>query len=298
MKNIIKCELVLLMTVTLASCVQRSKYEEVTLQRDSLAIVTDEQNRLMETLQSYIGEISSSLDSISVQESILFLPDPESKNSVLSKKEKIKRLESFQHLIDRQRDKIDELEQVVRADSVEFSNLHSIITYLSNQIKEKDQAITRLKEELQTSQAQVRKLNVKIDGLNSQISSLNDNIVSLESVTAGHIQALNAQDMLLNEAYFCFGDRKELAGKGVKFGVKTNYSSVDKNLMDVVDIRDFRSVRLNSTKVKILTPMPAGSYSLAIEGGQTILEIINPGSFWSNSNILIIQTDALLTSKK
>lgn len=295
MKNFIPFFLVVLVAV---SCVQRSKYEHVVSQRDSLEIASAAQSQQMTELQSYISEISNSLDSISIQESVLFLPDPELNNKPLTKKEMVQRLECFQELIGRQCEKINELEQIIAADSLELSSLHSIVTFLSDQIKEKDKSISKLKAELQSSRAQVRKLNSKIDTLNSHISMLSENISGLESLNESQTLALNAQDMLLNEAYVCIGDRRELARNGVKFGVKMNYASINREFLQVVDIRDFRSIRINSPKVKLLTPMPKESYTLTPDGDQTILDIVAPGVFWSNSNLLIIQTDVILSAKQ
>lgn len=275
------------------SCVPRSKYNKVLTQRDSLVVAGDNQSSQMVTLQSYIDEISSCLDSIAVQENILFLPDPEFNDRPLSKKEKIKRLENFQELVERQHKRISELELVVSKDSIELSKFRSIIAYLSNEIEEKDQSITRLKAELLNTQTQVKNLNGKIDNLNSHISVLNSDIENLESISQEQMQALNIQDELLNKAFVCIGTKKELSRTGVVTGMnKLRLDQVNTANCSEIDIRTFLEVSIEARNVKILTQHPSSSYVLKKNGDMTYtLSIISPADFWNFSPYLVIMTN-------
>lgn len=287
-----KSAFVFLTILMVVSCVPRAKYNKILMQRDSLVVAGDSQTFQMETLQSYIDEISSCLDSIAFQESVLFLPDPEINNRPLSKDEKIKRLENFQELVERQHKRIGELELIVSKDSIELSKFRSIIVYLSNEIEEKNQSITKLKAELSNTQKQVKSLNGKIENLNSHISALNSDIENLESISQEQMQALSIQDELLNKAFVCIGTKRELYKTGVVTGLnKLHLDKINTENCSEVDIRTFLEVSIEARNVKLLSQHTSSSYALKKNSDMTYtLSIISPADFWSFSPYLVIMT--------
>ncbi len=71
---------------------------------------------------------------------------------------------------------------------------------------------------------------------------------------------------------------------------KFNADNVNLGNCETVDISKVRNIPLNSKKPKILSPVPSGSYKIVEnQDGGKILVINDPTSFWSLSNILVIQ---------
>ena len=266
----------------LASCVQKSKHHEVLAQRDTLMVQNSRNEAMMAELQTYIEEITMSLDSIAYHESILFLPDPETPNKATSKKVLQKRLEAFQELIDRQQAKIQTLEDSLNVNNANLRSIKSLLAHMQGQIEQKNVQIEQMKEELQVKEADIRRLKTTVATLESDVSDLQQQTKDQEEI-------LVFQNDLINEAYFLMGSKKELTSWGAMSSGKAS-ANPDLNNFIKVDIRYFTELEIPSAKPKILTTMPASSYYLEKNSDKTTtLRISDPAEFWKASKILIIQ---------
>ena len=126
-----------------SSCVQQSKYNELLEQLDTLTIQKARNEQTMTELQTYIDEITMSLDSIAYQESILFLPDPETPNKSISKNIIRKRLDAFQELVDRQQLRISILEDSLNINNTNLRSIKSLLGHMQEQIEQKNIRIER-----------------------------------------------------------------------------------------------------------------------------------------------------------
>lgn len=274
--------LLMAMALGLASCVQKSKHHEVLAQRDTLMVQNSRNEAMMAELQTYIEEITMSLDSIAYHESILFLPDPETPNKATSKKVLQKRLEAFQELIDRQQAKIQTLEDSLNVNNANLQSIKSLLSHMQGQIEQKNVQIEQMKEELQVKEADIRRLKTTVATLESDVSDLQQQTKDQEEI-------LVFQNDLINEAYFLMGSKKELTSWGAMSSGKAS-ANPDLNNFIKVDIRYFTELEVPSAKPKILTTMPASSYSLEKNSDKTTtLRISDPAEFWKASKILIIQ---------
>lgn len=274
--------LLMALALGLASCVQKSKHHEVLAQRDTLMVQNSRNEAMMAELQTYIEEITMSLDSIAYHESILFLPDPETPNKATSKKVLQKRLEAFQELIDRQQAKIQTLEDSLNVNNANLQSIKSLLSHMQGQIEQKNVQIEQMKEELQVKEADIRRLKTTVATLESDVSDLQQQTKDQEEI-------LVFQNDLINEAYFLMGSKKELTSWGAMSSGKAS-ANPDLNNFIKVDIRYFTELEVPSAKPKILTTMPASSYSLEKNSDKTTtLRISDPAEFWKASKILIIQ---------
>lgn len=280
MKNLYIFLLIVLMIVP--SCVQNSKHREVIEQRDTLLAQNLRNEAAMIELQTYIDEITASLDSIAYQEGMLFLPDPESPDNVVSKEMMKERLDAFEELVNRQQLRIKELEDSLNINNANMSSIRSLLVHMNGQIEQKNVQIEEMKKELE-------KKDLNIKRLKTTVASLKDNVDNLQQQTKEQEEILVFQNDLINEAYFLMGNRKELVSWGAMTGNKAS-SSPDLNSFVKVDIRFFTELEIPSARPKILTPMPISSYSLVKNGtGTSSLIITDPSEFWKASKILIIQ---------
>lgn len=176
--------------------------------------------------------------------------------------------------------------------------------------------IIKLDDRIKAKEGQIGVLNKSIDQLGEELSSLLDNYASLE--TDYDVQAIGLQrykqqiqtlqqeienkdevitdkDALLNKAFYFFGSKKELTTMGIikKSGVfnKEINEDFDLSVLNKVDIRSFKELKIPAGKVKVLSDHPNTSFKLKSGINSSKLSIKNPTEFWSVSKTLIIQVD-------
>jgi uncharacterized coiled-coil DUF342 family protein len=269
---------------------QRTRSRDLLAQRDTLLSQLSEQEAQLEELQSCLDLLTQSMDSIAVQENMLFLPDPENPDKPLGKKQIRERLEAFSELVARQHALIASLEDSLDTKNEALSSIRNLVAHYKHEIEQKDAEIAKMRQELKSKNASIAALNTKVQEMEIDIRSKDSDIVHLTDVSDQQKKIMDAQDNILNEGYYIVKSKKELSALGIK---SNDISKTDINLSDFVkvDIRSFNELTIMSSKVKILTPMPTSSYQLIDnEDKTTTLSISDPADFWQYSNILIIQT--------
>lgn len=281
----------LLMLIFVFSC----KNEKVDMQhyvaeRDS--ILQDNKNKAqqLDELNGVLSTIAIGLDSIAVQENILF--NNSGRDGVrLDKHEIAARLNGMADILARQRAKIQVLQDSLanRKASQGVEHLQRVVEFLNQQLAEKDQVIRSLRADLNNSKKDITQLRASLSDMKSRA-------VRAENKTQVLTTALSKQDDVINECYVRIGTKKQLSAAGLLKGgflqkKKVNYEDVDKSKFNAVDIRKFREITLKSNNPKILTPQPSNrSFHFEESGdGSCTLVITNPTLFWSVSNYLIIQ---------
>lgn len=266
----------------------QTKLTEVLQARvDSLLLVNDSLAEQQKEISDFLEIITESLDSIAEQENYIRAVSKGIEGKKMSRSEIKQSLSEFAQLLERQRNRIAQLEDSLANRGESFEKLGNIINYLNHQIDEKNRNISALQKELNQGKVQIKKLNETVE----QLSLANDSLVN---TIQQQEQALVVQSEVINEGYFLVGTQKELKEAGVITGgiikKKLNISNLGNVGFTKVDISQFTRLEINSKKIKILTQMPQSSYTITSTGGQCILEIIDPPSFWSVSNYLVIQT--------
>ena len=281
----------LLMLVLVFSC----KNEKVDLQqfvaeRDSILQDNRSKTQQLDELNGVLSTIAIGLDSIAVQENILF--NGSGRDGVrLDKHEIAARLNGMADILARQRAKIQALQDSLanRKTSQSVEHLQRVVEFLNQQLAEKDQVIKSLRADLNNSKKDITQLR-------ASLSDMKNRAVKAENKTQVLTTALSKQDDVINECYVRIGTKKQLSAAGLLKGgflqkKKVNYEDVDKSKFNAVDIRKFREITLKSNNPKILTPQPSNrSFHFEESGdGSCTLVITNPTLFWSVSNFLIIQ---------
>ena len=263
-----------------------NKTEKLQQEADSLKSALQQRNQDYSNLQNFVSVISESLNAINAQENTIIRTDPE---KTLPDREQMKQsLVQLKETLQQQRDRIEQLEKEVSTGNADATKLKTIIEALKQQMVQKDEQISNLMAQLEKSNLTTVQLSQRIGKLTQQTSEQADRIAQQEEV-------MQAQDQILNEGYIKMGTKKELKEAGLLSGgflkkTKVNYSNINLDLFQKIDIREVTNITIPSKSPKILTNIPAGSYTLQQEGQSTILVISDPTSFWSVSNFLIIQT--------
>lgn len=264
-------------------------------ERDSLIIENQANKAELAELNSIISTVSAGLDSIAIQEGILY--SGKTRDGVaLNRNQIIANINSMADILKRQREKIQSLQDSLamrsanpNKSSQSIEKLQNVIAFLNKQLAEKD-------NEIQSLRRDVNSKNKDINQLRTSLSDMRNRAEKAENRTQVVTQALAKQDEIINECYIKIGTKKQLVASGLLKGgflqkKKVNYEDVDKSKFNAVDIRKFREVTLKSNNPKILTPQPSNSSFHFEENGDgtCTLVITNPTQFWSVSNFLIIQ---------
>ena len=264
-------------------------------ERDSLIATNKANKEELDELNGILSTVSAGLDSIAVQEGILY--SGKSRDGVaLDRGQIIANINSMAAILKRQCEKIQSLQDSLAARSADpnkatqgIAKLQSVIAFLNRQLAEKDNIIQSLRRDVSSK-------NQDITQLRSSLSAMRTRAEKAEKRTEVVTTALAKQDEIINECYVRIGTKKQLSQAGLLKGgflkkKKVNYNEVDKAKFNAVDIRRFREVTLKSPNPKILTPLPSNSsYHFEDNGDNTCtLVITNPTRFWSVSNYLIIQ---------
>ena len=286
--------LVLVLLVSCVSSTSKKEFAALQAERDSLLVLTHEQDSVKSVMDSYVETIALALDSIKFQEQILTIRVDEN-GKPLRRDEVKENLELLADVIRRQREKIEEMEARLLSQGVDStSNYRSIISHLYEELDRKNAQIDEMQIELDRRAAEVRRLNKRVVNLENDVASIADHAKAQAEIIEMQTEILEAQNKQLNIGYIKIGNRKELQNAGIiKSGLfagsKLNDKGVDTDLLDEIDLRDFTRISLSSKKPKLLTSHPVSSYSMEKDGDMTTLVIINPAVFWSMSNCLIIQ---------
>lgn len=276
---------ILVMCVVLISVVAcgGGKTGDSNHERDSL----EQANRL---LMSSISFITSTLDSIAVQENQLMVFSNDGVEVVDQRTIIKQRLATLSELLKSQKEQLAKLNERLEGKGGEMTDLKRLLAQVNEQLEQKSAEVERLTEALQDSRKSIAELRENVQTLNIQNANQKEMLAEQQ-------EALSTQDKIMNEGYFLVGTTQELQAAGIVTNggflkkKKVNLSAIRQDGFQVVDIREFATLPIHGKKVKLLTPAPKGSYTLSPNGDGWLLTITDAASFWSVSNYLVIKAD-------
>ena len=267
---------------------------ELVAERDSIVNASMQQKQELEKMNEFLAVISNGIDSISIQEG--FIRNNGREGTGMSREQMRQSLQELAELLTRQRQRIKMLEDSLKLKGVGGENLRNIVAYLNEQLLSKEAVINQLRSEISNKNTDIANLQSLRSSeqatYQAKISSLNKHIDDLGKKNEVQKQVLAAQSDMMNECYMKIGTKKQLKQSGILDGRKLNPGGLTPDKFVRVDIREFRELKINSKKPRILTTMPQNSFSIVRNSdGSSTLTITNPSSFWSSSNYLVIVTD-------
>ena len=269
------------------SCVESSqKYKSLQSQMDSLQVAYNAQSTEMEGLFADLNDISAGMQSIREAEKLLTIESGEKTNN--KTKKQVAQLKSDiqagSEAIDNYKTHIKKLEVKNKRQSAEFKKL---IENLKGELEERTQKINEISSQLAESQKQ---LAVK----EQQITALNKNVEDLNQEKANQKMTITEQDMAMHQGHYLVGTRKllkeaEVITRQGLFCPPIVSSQVEKAPFEDIDIREVKSIPLNSKKAKVLSVHPQDSYALeAGEDGMLSLTVKDENSFWKQTKYLVV----------
>lgn len=276
------------MALGMFSCGNKEKLEEEEKQVADLTAEYQQATSFNDSLMLLMGDIYTGLDSINTQEQLLYAPG---QGDNANRREEIKQnLTAIKARLNANRQLIAQLEAKAKASGKDNAVLNKTIAQLKQHIDSQEKKIAELEQALADA-------NKKIGDLTDQVAQTEEQ-VRTETAAKEEAQA-KAEETAneLNTVYYAIGTNKELKQQNLlskKFLGATKVMTGDFNAsyFTKADKRNISEIPTNGKKVKIWTPMPAGSYQIVdnTNGTQTI-KITNPAQFWSVTPYLIIQID-------
>ena len=244
-----------------------------------------------DAMNDYLEVISSSLDSIKVAEDIYSLSVD--KDGRKLKRAEIKdNLNLLEDVIHRQRSRIEELETRLKESQDTESKYKVLIANLYAQIDEKDARIRRMQADLAMRDKQIAALNTQVTIIKQDLASAEEKNKEQGEVIEYQSNVLATQDKIANTGYIISGTKRELQQMGVldrSLIPRIQSGNWSQESATQVDMREFREISFKSPRLKVLSAMPSGSYSIINNFDGTTLTVKDPGLFWSITSFLVIQ---------
>lgn len=289
---------IVMLTGTMSCNQSASKYSRLVHERDSLKTENEIQSKNLNSIAEMIDTINSVLDSITLEEGMLFLAP--TKEVKYAKSKTLRDLDRFEHVLRHQQRRIDELDSLLSLNvNNNQSGMRILIANLKLELEKKDVQIAKLRNELSRKDVDISRLRKEVQEQKETIYKQEETIISQGDKISEQENVIARQDEMMNNCYILIGSKKELMQMGITSKKKflkenklINDKEFDERYFQTIDIRRCTELSFNAKNPKILTNMPKGSYILTKTNKEEyVLSITNVASFWSISNYLVIQTD-------
>lgn len=289
MKKILLFACVALMAI---SCNQEAKEENAALKAENAALKKgkSEQDTTISDFVDAFEQVQQNLAEIRMREkSISEARMAGVEGSSSAKDQILKDIEAINQLLQENKQTITRLNEKNKKQSGQVYGLQKMVNTLKSQMAEKDTQIVVLKQSLSNAYFKMEQLNAKVGMLNED--------------KAQQQQTIENKTDELNMVYYAIGTSKELVEnkvidkEGGFIGIgrtKTLADDLNKEYFTRIDLRKTRSIPLDveDNKVKLITPHPASSYEVTMDGDKpTALKILNDQEFWKGSRYLVILVD-------
>lgn len=271
------------------SCVESSqKYKDLLARADSLRGVTVAQNQELESMFADINEITAGMQSLREAENLLTLEAEREAKSATKSKQQLAQLkndvQAITEAIAGYKQQIANLEGKNKNQSAQFrrmiANLNAQLDERAEKIAELTEQLAAANKELADKALEIRQLTQSVDSLNKESKGQQLTITELEQALytgnylVGTKKTLKAAEVITRQGIFC---PPVVASQAQK----ANFVSID--------VRETRSIPLNSKKAKVLSVHPKDAYVLEADGdGNLVLKVTDVNTFWKQSKYLVV----------
>ncbi len=260
------------------ACSNQKGHDEAAVQDapDSVEVTDQLEKRDVDNMVNIINTISEVVDSIQLQENMIFsIEEGTPKGQVVEK------LRVFKELLAKKQTIINKLSVQNGENKKALANLQKMVDFMKVELEAKNKKITQLEKLVEKKDVSISSLRYNLDVAQKESDYLKNQNYE--------------QDQELNAVYYIIGTKSELKEKGMMKGgflskKRTDYTSLNKKDFNKKDKRWFKELTIDSKKPKLITEKPKGSYTLTSNGdGTSTLKIVDEKAFWNASAFLIIQ---------
>ncbi len=278
------CQLAICGTVLMVSCVggQNAPVEDNS-ERDSLEDVINQKDEELNELMTSFADIQDGFSRISEAEGrINTISDSKGESPEVARNIQ-ENMNYIAEVMQENRERIAQLQAKLNASTIKSGKLKEQIEKLEAQYEEKVKEIAELQQKLAEKDIEIQALSDTIVNLATENTSVKADLDAASKV-------VNSQDAQLHTAYYVYGTKKELKEHGILDGRDVMKGNYDKTYFTKIDIRNFKSVKLDSKSAELLTNHPEGSYSLVKDTkGFYTLNITDATKFWSVSKYVVVK---------
>lgn len=286
-----KKTLVYLFAVVLLAGCENHKEElaQAGKDKDSLMGIVSSKDEVINDFLKSMDEIENNLIAVSQKQNMVSTDSKNGGELQKPTKERINQhIQDINDLMDKNKQKIAELQKKLKAAGGKVASLEKMIATLNEQMAQKN-------KELEDLNQQIAQLNTKVDKLNTDITELN-------TQNATKQKTIEEQTIAMHTAYYTVGTSKELQtqkiinkeggflGIGRKPIMRQDFNP---DAFKTIDITQITSIPINKKEAKMITTHPADSYTMEKDKDQKVtnIKITNPDKFWKASKYLVIQTN-------
>jgi DNA repair exonuclease SbcCD ATPase subunit len=276
---------------TVSSCVEKSdKYKALASERDSIQLQADITEANYNETLDILNEVEDGFAQIRKAEGKMMVELKQTEGNQVTRKERMAvQMNQMKELLEQNKARIEQLQSLSGKRNNENSSLNQTILRMQTQMEEKTAFITSL-------QAEIEKKNTRITELTTSVGQLSVELNQMNELSEKQKQTIESKVNDLNTVWYIVANSADLKTANIlsNNGIFRAKTVMDKEFAKEafvkVDKRNTKVITTDSKRVKILTSHPKESYSLVTADDKTVsVEILDPASFWSVSNYLVIQ---------
>ena len=267
-----------------SSCVKNSsEYRKLQAEKDSLALVNAKNATEMEDILSLLNEVEDNFKVIKSAENYLSVQSSNQGELTPSVKDKIHSDMKFvTETLEKNRQKIAELEKKLNASSVQSSQLRQTLNNLRTELDQKTMALVTLNEELERKNQQITELSTNVNNLSKDVQEL-------RVQSNAQQQTITQQEKVITTVYYCFGTSNELKKQKILVNDQLGANFNRDYFIKVNDFKKLQTIPLSAKKGKLVSRHPDGSYEFVKDANNQIaLRILDPANFWSLTKYLVV----------
>ncbi len=258
----------------------------------------------MENQRVSFNQQVNSRDSV-INEWLVTFDQIEKDLNVIKQKEKVLNVNNGGKELNRSKreqilDDIKSINALLEADKKKIAYLTAQLNNSGGTIKGLQSRVASLEAQIKTYETDIADLKMNVEKKDAEISQLNVKVSDMETSITQKDNELTSQTNRMNEAYLVSGTYKDLKTKGIVtkdggfLGLGQREllaSNVNQTMFEKVDMRDIKSIPVNSRNFKLITSHPANSYNVIHEGKNKVaaIEITDPDSFWRMTKYAVVE---------
>lgn len=274
--------------LSIIACGNDEELQKLQAENDSLKNVANESQVQIDQFMASFNDIQQNLNTIKQKEHVIDLNTSDTSEMTPDMVAQVNDdILLIYDLMEENKQALNILKQQMQASGIKNQQLQQTLSLYEEQMLQKDDEISTLKQRLED-------MDFNMQQLNQQISDMQSNIDTMNQVTQEQDQTIDQQDLDLHRAFYVIGTKNELKDHNIltRDGVLSGFSldpNFDKTYFTEIDYRNLSEIPLNNSKIEILTQHPSSSYTLVGDNNAVSkITITNKDDFWSVSKFLVI----------
>lgn len=254
------------------------QYRQLQEDADRAQALVAERDSTIDALFGTFNKINENLREIRTRQGQLTGPSSDPVEGPGMEEKIMADIRGIDELLAENRELIGRLRSQAKSSAQGLKALERTVAGLEQSMDEKDREIDTLKEELASANSSLATL-IDMYRDKSQLSDMQRNELNTAYYTVGTVKELRAAGVLTKEGGFA----------GIGGSNKLNMDDLPKDMFQQIDVLETQEIPLLSSKARLVTSHPKGSYRL--EEGDDRLRITDANAFWSVSKYLVVVTE-------